>query len=401
MLKGFSHIFKFTFIQGLKQKSFVLITAIVAIVLFGGILGIDLYLGFSDDKKEEKNVIEKIYFTNETPLDINHEMFPDNIQMKSSNDKLNSNDVEIVFSESEDNYELRCKLEKNTNVTEDEAEAVAESLTPIIRYSIYESEGIDDSHKLLLESNVSINTRKINENTESIKEKIVKTLAPVLTCIVMFVMVMLYGSSVSKVMISEKNSKLMETMLVSVRPYALAFGKIAAITCVAICQFFFWVLCLLGGYVLGNIINNEVNPKYISQIEQILKIVSNNGADFNPVVVIMSILTLCLGFLMYCVIAGMFSAGVKKVEELSAAVTLFQIPVFAAYFLAVGAELNYNETLLSFARIFPLSAAYIIPADILSGSATVIEGVFSILSMLLVIVVGIITTGKIYKRKVF
>lgn len=401
MLKGFSHIFKFTFIQGLKQKFFVLITAIVAIVLFGGILGIDLYLGFSDDKKEEKNVIEKIYFTNETPLDINHEMFPDNIQMKSSNDKLNSNDVEIVFSESEDNYELRCKLEKNTNVTEDEAEAVAESLTPIIRYSIYESEGIDDSHKLLLESNVSINTRKINENTESIKEKIVKTLAPVLTCIVMFVMVMLYGSSVSKVMISEKNSKLMETMLVSVRPYALAFGKIAAITCVAICQFFFWVICLLGGYVLGNIINNEVNPKYISQIEQILKIVSNNGADFNPVVVIMSILTLCLGFLMYCVIAGMFSAGVKKVEELSAAVTLFQIPVFAAYFLAVGAELNYNETLLSFARIFPLSAAYIIPADILSGSATVIEGVFSILSMLLVIVVGIIITGKIYKRKVF
>ena len=64
MLKGFSHIFKFTFKQGIKQKAFILSTVIVALLIFGGVFGINVYLGSDSKNEDSESTIENIYFEN-------------------------------------------------------------------------------------------------------------------------------------------------------------------------------------------------------------------------------------------------------------------------------------------------------------------------------------------------
>ena len=68
MLKGFSHIFKFTFKQGIKQKAFILSTVIVALLIFGGVFGINVYLGSDSKNEDSESDIENIYFDNKIPI---------------------------------------------------------------------------------------------------------------------------------------------------------------------------------------------------------------------------------------------------------------------------------------------------------------------------------------------
>lgn len=401
MLKGFSHIFKFTFKQGIKQKAFILSTVIVALLIFGGVFGINVYLGSDSKNENSESTIENIYFDNKTNLVLNQEMLPDGIQVTNDDNELKANDLNIVLSEKDDSFELKCELSEDTDIDNDDAEMVAEGLIPSIKTAICKVNGLSDEQQMLINSDVNTTSRELGEKEEGFIRQIINMTVPLISCMVVFFMVLVYGSSVSKTMVSEKNSKLMETLLVSVSPYSIAFGKILAVTCIAICQFFFWVACFAGGYFAGNAVNEMLNPGYVSEVGAVLKMIADGGKYFNPMTIIISVFTLCLGFLMYCVLAGMCASGVKKAEGMSGAMTLFQIPVFIGYFAAYGGAMSSDKMISSLVRVFPLSSAFIVPADIITGNTTVLQGVISIALILIVIVVGIIFTGKIYKKKLF
>ena len=401
MLKGFSHIFKFTFKQGIKQKAFILSTVIVALLIFGGVFGINVYLGSDSQNEDSESVIENIYFDNKTNLVLNKELLPESIHVANDANKLKTNDLNIILSENDDNFEIKCVLSEDTCIDKDDAKIVAEGLIPVIKTAICKAEGLSDEQQLLINSEVNITSRELGEKEEGFIRHIINMIVPLISCMIMFIMVLVYGSGVSKTMVSEKNSKLMETLLVSVSPYSIAFGKIAAVTCIAICQFFFWVACFAGGYFTGNAVNGILNPGYVSEVGAVLKMIVDGGKYFNPVTIIISVFTLCLGFLMYCIIAGMCSSGVKKAEGMSGAMTLFQIPVFIGYFAAYGGGMSGDKMTSSLVRVFPLSSAFIVPADIITGNTTILQGVISIVLIIIVIVIGIIFTGKIYKKKLF
>ena len=69
--------------------------------------------------------------------------------------------------------------------------------------------------------------------------------------LMMYLFVMLYGSQVMQGVIEEKNSKVLEVMVATVRPYQLMMGKILGIASVAVLQFVIWiVIIIVGGTVV-------------------------------------------------------------------------------------------------------------------------------------------------------
>lgn len=69
--------------------------------------------------------------------------------------------------------------------------------------------------------------------------------------LMMYLFVMLYGSQVMQGVIEEKNSKVLEVMVATVRPYQLMMGKILGIASVAVLQFVIWiVIIIVGGSVV-------------------------------------------------------------------------------------------------------------------------------------------------------
>ncbi len=72
--------------------------------------------------------------------------------------------------------------------------------------------------------------------------------------VIMYVFVMIYGVQVMQGVIEEKNSKVLEVIVSSVKPFELMMGKIAGIACVAVTQFAIWVAMLsIGAVVVVNI----------------------------------------------------------------------------------------------------------------------------------------------------
>ena len=58
------------------------------------------------------------------------------------------------------------------------------------------------------------------------------------TMFVMYMVILMYGNSIAQNVVMEKESKLMDTMLVSVKPQALVFGKMLGILAAGFLQLF-------------------------------------------------------------------------------------------------------------------------------------------------------------------
>lgn len=401
MFKGLGNVFKFTFIQNIKEKIFILSTVIIAAILFGSILGINVYLCYSSKDKDETDKIEQIYFVNNTELTVDTGNY-DKIELIDDEDKKpGKNDMVIVFTEEEKNYILKCNLSSDSEISESGAEAFLNELLVMVEWAKCEKMSLNDVQKQVILSPVSSDAVKVGEKAESVAQQVTGILFPLIVCIVLFVMIIMYGSSISKTVIAEKTSKLLETLLVSVKPYAIIAGKILAMTSVAILQFFIWISSIISGYAVGNIINESIDSSYKSEIYKLLEVIKSGKDAFTIQGIILAILALCIGFFMYCVIAGAVCSGVKKAEELSGAMTLFQIPVFIGYFAVCMAPAINNETILNITKYVPFSAAFRLPADILIGNITAGGAIISILLMLLTSLAAIYIAGRIYKKKLF
>ncbi|MBD5136484.1 MAG: ABC transporter permease [Lachnospiraceae bacterium] len=401
MLKGWNDVFKFTFVQNIKEKLFIMSTVLIAVILFCGLMGVNVYLCYSSTKKDDTDKIDTIYFVNKTELDVNISDY-DNIEIINDEDKSpDKKSMVIILTEEKEKFILKCNLAKESEISKKGAMSFLDGFSTLIEVSKYDYASLNDIQKQVMFCNVSGDAVKVGEKAESVTQQIIGILFPLFVCIILFVMIMLYGSSISKTMIAEKSSKLLETLLVSVRPYAVVAGKILAMSSLAILQFTIWILSAILGYASGNLINNSINPSYKSEIHKLLSIIKSGKDAFGAEEIIIAALALCVGFFMYCVIAGAVSAGVKKAEELSSALTLFQIPVFAGYFAVCMVPVSGNEMALDITRYIPFSAAYRISADVLIGNMTAGQAAISTIIMLVTSLILIFITGKIYKKKLF
>ena len=86
--------------------------------------------------------------------------------------------------------------------------------------------------------------------------------APMFFGLLLLLMLILYGETISKSVSTEKTSRLVETLLTSVHPYAMITGKVLAITTMALLQFVSWILSGVTGLFVGNVIAQAVYPNY-------------------------------------------------------------------------------------------------------------------------------------------
>ncbi|MDR2912756.1 MAG: ABC transporter permease [Alistipes sp.] len=92
----------------------------------------------------------------------------------------------------------------------------------------------------------------------------------------MYMFVLLYGVQVMNGVIEEKNSKVLEVIVSSVRPFELMMGKIVGIACVAVTQFVIWVAVIA---VFGTIVVHRMVPEDILAAAQSMSATGGVGAD--------------------------------------------------------------------------------------------------------------------------
>lgn len=432
--RGIYKVFRFTLAQSVKEKSFKITIVLIGLAVFGITFLLNIIM--ADDASPSP--VEKVYVHNdESGLNFEVEETLENGEIKKT---VIFDEMRGVFDEKYKNVEFVI-LENNT----DKKAAVQMAMdddTPSIVASIGKSEDgfaitvyvpdgkdistsegteigdliadnfntikyanmnltIDQTIALMVPSTVKLSVEGETEDTD-FAVTVMQMFAPAIFGFVLYFMLLFYGQAIAKNVLAEKESKLMEFLLTGCKPYALIGGKILAITLSGLMQFIVWISLGVTGYVVGDKVARINYPDYENPLFEIIDALNKMGLKdaFSVKAIILSILSLCIGFLFYCVVAGFFGSFLKKTEDVSSVMSLYTMLVVVGFTVSYMGNLLEKKAIISIGRYVPVCSPFMLPADILVGNTKIYESFISLAILLLSTVIMIVATGKVYEMGV-
>lgn len=436
---GFGSVFSFTAEQNMKGKGFVLSSIIIGLLMMAAGIVIPVIMAYSQksDYKEsggdnyniENNIgdvdeaerMDAIVAVNEAGIekDVLEGFLTlcgyENVKVEYT-DKISGSDYQEFFEYCREKYErpvgiyIHTKdgaltfsyyIFEETGVSKDFISGFAESLQIFYKDIEYLEVGISEQDIELLSVPAWTSSGNADGEKQEFGVIIAQTVVPAIFSMLLFMMTVMYGQSITKVVMSEKSSKLMEVLLTSVKPYALISGKIAAMAVIAIAQMGIWIVLAIIGFVIGDKIGANIYADYQNYVTIIIDIIRESGTGFSVPALLFSVLMTVLGFFMYCVWAGFIASAVDKVDDVSTAMSLFQIPVILGFLISYMGSIMGLDTLITLSEYIAVVSPFVMPADLLMGKASLVGGIVSFFILAVFTLAMVWITGKVYKGKVF
>ncbi len=431
MFKNFDKVFKFTFrnqtsTKGYKRGTF--LTAFILFIIPVAIFSIVGYVLKNDDDELKSCGAERVYVVDpEAPnadfnilnvtgvegyTDIqysNAETVDEALETIESRGEKKS----IVLQIKKEDGQLQsriilpdvCELEKddvkNYNDFIDESGNVFAliasgidmgDMTEVMKqtdYSVYDSDGFRDGTDLYTDAG------KLNEQQNA---KILPVFNMILTyvCVVfIYMIIILYGNSILQNIVLEKSSKLMDTMLISVAPQALVFGKMLAVLTSGILQILVWIAGLVGGVVAGLKIFGTMLDGTDTVVMTFVKSFADLGL-FKPVNVIVGILALIFGIIMYASLSAVAGAISSSREEAASNQSLFIMLLLFGFYAVLFKGMNTTNPAI-WLYLVPFTSAMVLPSGICSGIISTGVAVAGLVILVVCSLGLIILAGKLYK----
>lgn len=254
--------------------------------------------------------------------------------------------------------------------------------------------GIDEAKKKILEQNnivivpQNINDRKANSG--------VATAIGSISAILIYIILLLYGSQVMMGVMEEKTNRIAEVMVSSVKPFQLMLGKILGIGLVCLTQILLWILFILIIYNVTALTGKSDTMNSI--VGGIQDVFTNSNM---PLILSCFIFYLLGGFFFY---ASLFAAvGSAVNEDMREAQSLsfpLMMPIIFSVAMMTAVLKDPTGSLAFWGSIIPFSSPIIMMVRIPFGVPGTVPWWQLGLSMAVLIAGFIFTTwfaGKIYR----
>ena len=422
MFSGWKEVFLFTFKQGWTKKYKVFTIALAMILLTAGI-GLNVIIAAGQMKEDDISPIEKVYVIDESNLhninwtdskQLNKDMFPKvtfevtNATVAELGQQLKTSralDVIAKVSKSTDEFRVYVYLPDGSEVKKKDAEKIGKVMAEIVHEGLISESKIASDKLSYIVSSIDTEFSVVGENAKNDVQRLVTTVFPMLFMLGLYFMVLIYGQSMSYIVSVEKSSKLMETLLISTRPYGLIFGKILATSFSAIIQMAIWIVAAVGGFIAGDsIARSIVYSDYDNVVLSLFKEVSKDefSKAFSTEAIILTAIAICLGFLFYCMLAGAVASFASKADELGTVMAFYNMFLVLGFFGSYALpSMIGQEWIKVLVRLIPVASAFLLPGEIMVGTVSIGAGIVYVLVMAAWIIVVAVFAGKIYKDQLF
>lgn len=366
---GMRSVFSFTLSQMLKGPANVAGLVIMLIIALAAPPVLTLILGGENETKYDS--VETIYYLNETGYDINFEelrtntFFSDNeireadFPIETYMDEVGEHDVIIHIyynKETQSNYvEVLCI---DPELIFAEASLIESEACRLLDEARYLSLGVDSEQLDVLMSpyNVTAETAQDYYGASEVSEGAVYLVQYVYSIIVIMLS-MFSVTFIMRAMVEEKASKLVETLLVSVKPLALIMGKIMAAMVYVVVLFSVMGLGFFVSYrVTGLVLDTSV-------IAGMMGSAGMASMNFDASTVVIVAISLIIAYFIFAILSGIFGSGCSNMEDLEAANMSVVIIILAGYLvsviLAASESTAVVTSLIPFVSIFSAPAQYI------------------------------------------
>jgi len=196
---------------------------------------------------------------------------------------------------------------------------------------------------------------------------------------VVFMIVNLCGSSIANSIITEKSTKVVEYLMINVRPMALITGKILANLVMVIIQFVAMGACFAVSGVINRALFGETEKVAVSEGFEVSVMDSSAMLELLSGVsvgeVLMAVAAVICGMMFFCVLAGLCGATASKLEELSESTKLYTMLMLIGFFLSFAVVMMLyggagNQTFTNICCLIPISSPFILPACLLLGKVS-------------------------------
>lgn len=261
-MKNIFLITKREYLTQVKKKSFVLLTLLAPILMIG--FGVLIAFMFkANETTNTFNVVDKSgLFVGklESTKKIKYVFVPAVNEQSLVATLKDMDGIEglLVIPELKDqNYDAlqkETKLLINKKIGFDTKMKVTSDLSKIVRKEKIKTLGISEDQMKNLDENFDLNTQNVVDNitTDNDLSFGVKSGLAMVLMYAVFMFIIIYGVRVMRSVLEEKNNRVVEIIISSVKPFELMMGKILGVTLVALTQFSIWITMSVIGALFLN-----------------------------------------------------------------------------------------------------------------------------------------------------
>lgn len=435
---GWREVFSFTFSQAVKQKAYGIFLVVFSVIALFYSTGSSLISQYGELKEKKSDISEVVIF-DETGLDIEYkDVFT---SKKYKNVKVVANPSKTI-----EEYEKKMEDDKDTTMLirvnfdkEDEmyhalfVQGRKVGMSEIARVE-FASEFCDYFDEARMNAINLTKEQRDYINTDIVRE--VKTLSDTgeiiddekdsisfedyfVMLIFMMICMMLInigGNQIALSIVTEKSSRVIEYLVLNVRPLALILGKLLATIVTSSLQMIAVGFC----YVASPIIGNMLVPRLSKLLFGVVETANNNTTVADETLaasvkmihgikvefIVLALVFVVLGIVFYGLIAGLLGASVSKMDEMQEAMVVFQLMVVLGCYADMGLLVmqmygTASPVLTKALCICPVSSPFWVPGSMILGNMGWPLIIGSFIGMLIVIILLAILTANVYEAMVF
>jgi len=261
-MKNIYLITKREFLTQVKKKSFIILTILAPLLM----VGFGVLIGFMFKANEAEyhfDVVDKSgLFAGQlkSTKDITYTFVPENTEtalVKNLKDLKGTDGLLIIPELKDTNFdalESGTKLLTNKKIGMDTKVAVSADLSNILKKEKIKQLGIKEDRIVNLDKNFKLISQNVSESDKPESDLAfgIKTALSMGLMYVVFMFIIIYGVRVMRSVLEEKNNRVVEIIISSVKPFELMMGKILGVTLVALTQFIVWIAMTVTAAIFLN-----------------------------------------------------------------------------------------------------------------------------------------------------
>ena len=376
------------FNERVRKKSFIITTLLMPLLMIGLMFAPMLIMKYSRGDEKQIAVIDEsglvapklqsgeelVFQTTDLSTDAARKELTDKFGVLyiGSDILTNPNNVKLYVNSS-------SSLTVESNITG--------QLEEIIEAEKLKSYNIENLSQILQEvkTTVGMQTFRNDESQEEesqAKSSVIATGVGFVLGMILYMFLLIYGSMVMQSVIEEKNSRVLEVMVSSVRPFDLMLGKILGVASVAVVQVLIWgVLCAVGAAVAVHMMPADVLagvqamqhgvPDAAASIDMNPEMLQVMAAvtDFGYILRIFAYLLLFVfgGYLFYSAMFAAVGSAVDSIQDAQQLQTPITIPIILALLVMITVINDPNSQMAFWFSMIPFTSPVVMMARIPYG----------------------------------
>ncbi|NWK83676.1 ABC transporter permease [Staphylococcus sp. GSSP0090] len=359
-MNKFITIFKHTYSNKIRSKSFIIITIllVISIILLSNFDKLQNYFDSNDkdiaittDNNEIYKILKKSYVNQEMADKVTRVSLE-----KGKNDVKNEN-INYLLEINLNQGEINSKIYATKNIDSKEKNYIKSNISQLQFIMIAQKSNMNLEHinKKTIDENFNFQKLKSENNIANISESTqnLNKLIVLIIISISFYIILNYSNQIAFDVATEKTSRISELLITSVKPSIHIASKILAILSVAFTQILIMGLTIILCY-------------FIFDLSSLLNNFDLQYGNSSTKIIIYSIIFMVLGLISYISLASLLGSITTRMENIGQSLMPITTLNMIAFYIAMFSMSNIDTLLVKITSFIPLLTPIIMPIRILS-----------------------------------